>query len=217
MLQRLIELLAPATCFGCGVEGDVICTTCLVMVPVRPGRCYGCNRVSVGGWTCEACRPASALTGVVVATDYEGAVKEAVLRLKFERSRATARVLAELVVGRLGGVEVDVVTAVPIAPVRYRERGYNQSELIAREVAKRLGLPYRLTLGRTTNEHQMGRRRNERLSGVAGVFYGVGRLSDERVLVVDDVITTGATLAECAAVLWEIGAGEVWGAVVARH
>lgn len=97
------------------------------------------------------------------------------------------------------------------------ERGYNQSELVARLVARRLGVPYCPMLGRVTSEHQMGLGRHERLEQIQGAFFALRPVPGARVLVVDDVITTGATLSECATTLSAAGAQLVWGAVVARH
>jgi competence protein ComFC len=158
------------------------------------------------------------LEGLSVGADYEGAVKELVLQLKFHRLKAATEAAAGLVLRCADEwPDVNLVTSVPVAAGRYRERGYNQSELLAREVARRLGLPYSTMLGRLTTAHQMGQDRRTRLEQVAGAFYGVRRLEGQRVLIVDDVVTTGATLSECAATLRAAGAGPVWAAAVARH
>ncbi len=202
LVRQLIELIAPAECLGCSRQGDLLCEKCMAGLPPAP----------------ETRRQYDGLANVVVATAYEGAVRELILGLKFRRSQSAAALAARLIARRLKpGAQFDLITAVPIAPARYRERGYNQAELIARALARQLGLPYRSLLGRTTTEHQLGRTRAERLVGVQGAFYPVRRLRGERVLVVDDVLTTGATLSECGRMLRGSGAGGVWGAAVARH
>jgi len=161
----------------------------------------------------------TALAGVSVGTHYGGACKELILKLKFYRLQSAAEVGARLVAESLpAGWSGDLVTSVPVAAARYRERGYNQSGLVARGVAAHLGLPYRALLGRRASaEHQMGRDRAKRLAGVQGAFYALGEVSASRVLVVDDVVTTGATLSECARVLQEAGARAIWAAAIARH
>lgn len=149
---------------------------------------------------------------------YDGSTKELILQLKFYRLRAAARAAARLVVGALDiSDRIELITAVPISPLRYRERGYNQAELVAREVARELNLPYLALLGRENSAHQMGQGRTERLRQIKGAFFALRQLNGQKVLIVDDVITTGATLSEGAGVLMAAGAGEVWGAVVARH
>jgi ComF family protein len=145
-------------------------------------------------------------------------VKALIKKLKFERSRSAADVAARLLLSRaVLPSDVSIVTAVPIAPSRYRERGYNQAELIAKRVAVQLGLPYRPLLGRENADHQIGRDRQERLEHIQGVFFATSRLAGQRILIVDDVMTTGATLAECATVLSQAGAEAVWVSALARR
>ena len=184
----------------------------------QPAVCFGCGRASAGSRTCELCAKASFLAGVSVGAHYGGPVKELILRLKFHRLRAATECAADLVMRTAGSwPRIDVITSVPVAAARYRERGYNQSELIARLVARRLGIPYSSLLGRATSTHQIGQDRRSRLEQVSGAFFATKRLSGQYVLVVDDVVTTGATLSECASVLQASGASGVWGAAVARH
>jgi ComF family protein len=217
LLQNLIELVAPAECLGCSRQGAPICRECLAALPIWPSCCYFCNISTAGGVTCSQCQSVAPLAAVTVATAYDGPAKELVLQLKFQRSRSAAQVAARLLTARLPvDLAADCITAVPIAPVRYRERGYNQAELIARAVARLSGVPYRSLLGRNGAAHQIGRGRHERLEAIGGAFYPTRRLRGERVLVIDDVLTTGATLAECARVLELAGAGRIQGAAIAR-
>jgi ComF family protein len=219
LIRSLIELITPEECLGCGHDGVVFCTTCIEKSGLGKGQaCFRCNRSSPTGRTCEGCRKFTQLAGVVVASYYAGPVKELVLKLKFHRLRAVADVAANMVLSALpDAIDADIVTAVPVSAGRYRERGYNQSELLARQVAARLGLPYSSTLARTSSAHQLGVDRRTRLEQIKGAFYPLRALERQRVLVVDDVVTTGATLSEAAAVLTAAGASSVWGAAVARH
>ena len=219
VLSRFLEMLAPVNCLGCGFEGAVVCTTCLDSLSTpNQALCYVCGRASKGGRTCELCARGNALSGVSVGAGYDGPVKELILRLKFHRLRAATDTAADLLMRAAGDwPEVQLITSVPVAPSRHRERGYNQSELLARVVASRTGLPYRPLIGRLTTTHQIGLDRRTRLDQVAGAFYASRRLEGHSVLVVDDVVTTGATVSACAEVLRGAGAGLVWAAAVARH
>ena len=219
LVQRIIEALAPAACAGCGQQGRGLCSGCGVASPAAVARCYGCTRpAGAANEACRICRLRAPLAGVIAAADYGGALREAILALKFRHSRSLAGDLAGLITERCTPpAGLGLVTSVPIAPDRYRERGFNQSELIARAVAARWHLPYRMLLGRQAGDHQLGRSRRDRFTHVDGAFFAVKRLRGERVLIVDDVLTTGATLAECSRVLTAAGAGEVWGATVARR
>ena len=219
ILAQIIELLAPLECAGCTRQGAAMCAECLATaVADLPEVCYGCGRASVDWRTCEQCSPDTELAGVTVGASYDGPVKELVLQLKFHRLRRAAEAAAQIVAARSAAWPAGaMVTSVPIAASRYRERGYNQSELVARQVAKRLGLPYLSLLRRTTATHQIGLDRRSRLEQIAGVFYAPRAVEARPVVVIDDVVTTGATLAECAVVLRAAGAMEVWGAAIARH
>jgi competence protein ComFC len=218
LLRSFIELITPEECLGCGDYNGPLCTNCVVRRGRGEGVCYNCGRRSARGQTCELCRGGTRLDGASVGTYYDGAAKELILQLKFHRKQAAAEAAAKLVLGALpGGLGANVVTSVPVSPGRLRERGYNQSELVARRVARELRLPYRALLWRATSGHQLGVGRRARFEQVKDALHSRTNLSGDRVLIVDDVITTGATLAECARVLSDAGAMAVWGAAVARH
>ena len=153
-----------------------------------------------------------------MGADYDGMVKELILQLKFHRLRAATETAAQIMMWTEPyWPRVRMVTSVPVAPSRQRERGYNQSELLAKAVARRAGVPYYPLLGRLTTTHQIGLDRRSRFEQVEGAFYAKRALEGQQVLLVDDVVTTGATLSACAEVLRNAGAGMVWAVAVARH
>lgn len=219
VLQKLIELLAPASCVGCQREGNWLCDSCLASDLIVPlPACYRCERLMTLGRSCDDCLEDAGIQQVTVGATYQGHLKELIRRLKFERSQSAATLCADLILAQLDPSSVvDAITAVPVSPTRFRERGYNQSALIARLVAKRSGVPYVETLRRSSNGHQIGLGRHERLAAIHGAFAPLRRLDGLRVLVIDDVLTTGATLAECASVLSSVGAKSVTAATVARR
>jgi competence protein ComFC len=194
-----------------------VCDLCRAALTYGQQRCFRCGVATSDGQCCVLCRVRVSLSGVTVAGLYEGPMKEAILAYKFQRLRAVAAVATDMMMEVMPDREFDLVTSVPIAAARYRERGYNQSELMSKRVARVLSLPYRTVLGRRTSQHQLGMDRVGRLRSVEGVFYATRRLHGERVLIVDDVVTTGATLDECARQLLAAGASEVWGLALARR
>jgi ComF family protein len=153
---------------------------------------------------------------------YRGVLVRAVVLLKFERIDPLAAYFGEQMaaVARRDSLAGDVVVPVPLHCVRERERGYNQAELIAREVAKRLRLPLKpVVLTRTKarpDKHILSF--DERWRIVRGAFAtrSGSQVDNKRVLLVDDVMTTGATLDACAKALLEAGAKSVIGLTVAR-
>lgn len=161
------------------------------------------------------------LTRLRSAVAYEGPVEHAVHRFKYEGWRRLAEPLAQLIAERLAveGLAAGRVIAVPLHPARLRQRGYNQAELLARELRRRMVLPAckgELLRTRPTPP-QVGRDRLRRFENVKDAFgwRGVG-LEGESILLVDDVATTGATLDACASVLRAAGSGPVTGVSIAR-
>ncbi len=219
-LDRLAGLIAPHSCLVCNREGSLLCGDCRVTAVItKRATCYRCNAISESGKTCNSCRSSSVLSGVIVASHYDGQVKELIGRLKFQQTVAAAEVLAELLTPLLDSAQFDLVAAVPAAPSRYRARGYNQAELIAKAVARRLGLPYSRPLVRLGNARQLGQSRQSRLEQMSQAFEAKSTplIQDARILLVDDVLTTGATLNACASELKKMRAKGVWGAVAAKH
>lgn len=154
---------------------------------------------------------------------YSGPVREALHALKYRGERRLAAPLAEALAERWrrAGRGGDVLTWVPVHPSRRRERGFDQAELLARHMGKILELPAAPLLQRhqrTSAQHALGR--SERAANTASAFRATGEAADRYggawVVVVDDILTTGATLAGCADVLLRGGSAAVSAATVAR-
>lgn len=154
---------------------------------------------------------------------FEGLVRHAIHRFKYGNFKALRAPLSELMSQYLRDhpLPVEVVVPVPLHPHRLRERGYNQAELLAWGLGDGLGLPRSvLSLERRLSgpPQVRSRSRQERWQNVAGAFVVRGsELSGKRVLLVDDVCTTGATLNACAHALKAAGSAEVWGLTLARE
>jgi ComF family protein len=155
------------------------------------------------------------LEGVRAAVEMSGAARHLVHLLKYRYFEPAAGPMARAMRPLAESLAVDYAFAVPLHRSRLRERGFNQSELLM----KGLGLPKGpgTLLRRRKTERQVGSGFRERLKHVAGAFaYEGPRLDGQTVAIVDDVITTGATMAECAAALTDAGARKVWGVAFAR-
>jgi ComF family protein len=189
-----------------------------------PPRCPLCWQPERRGEMCGRCvqsRPAFA--GARSLYLYQGTVREAVHALKYNHLSALARPMAEMMAVYLEAeaLPVDLVVPVPLFGRRQRLRGYNQSALLARELARLGGLPLAergLARRRDTPPQARSVDAEARRRNVAGAFAADGRrVEGRRVLLVDDVMTTGATLDACAQALRQVGVASVWALTFARE
>lgn len=216
-LEFVLAGLAPHECVGCKQEGTLLCPGCLAALPPTPPRCYRCNRATKDFRTCPACRKQSRLTQVWAVTPYTGTAKQLIYKLKFERARAGALDVARAICQQLPAGQAWVITAVPTATGRIRLRGYDQAQLIAREVARLKGCAYAPLLGRLGQERQVGRSRSERRQQLKDSFRPRHQiaLQNKHIMLIDDVLTTGATIEAAADTLRAAGAQRISAAVFA--
>lgn len=222
-----LDLLFPRTCLGCGTEGAWLCPACGRRLPALATlTCLVCGRRRPDGRTCTNCRKRFRCAGLVASFPYADPLgRELIHELKYHRVRELAGILAERLAGTIRHLapwlaSESALVPVPLHKSRERERGFNQAELIATALGERLGVPMVKTLRRTRatrsqielNDPDL---RHENVADAFALAPNAPALP-KRVLLVDDVATTGATLSECARVLRQTGIREVWGVVVAR-
>jgi ComF family protein len=220
LTSAALDIAFPAACSGCGREGAPLCDACLPALDARlmlPGG-------TPIGLPAELPAP---LLQLEWCAPFAGPVRSALHDLKYAGERRLAEPLGAAIARRWArvGAGAGIVVPVPVHAERERRRGYDQAALIAAAAARHLGLPlaHALERGRATiAQFELGR--DERADNVAGAFRL--RASDELpgqaiagrwVLLVDDVVTTGATLAACARTLEEAGARGVSAITVARE
>jgi predicted amidophosphoribosyltransferase len=214
-----LDLLNPPRCALCSRAGPLLCGACLLRLPLLTGPlCVRCGSPSERQLdACAECRGRRlGFDTARAAVLHEGAGRDLVVRLKTGRMRALAGHGAGLVALVVERPDADLVTWVP--PDRWRtiRRGCHPAELLARALAERWGIPARPLLAtRGRRRPQRGLRSAQRRANVRDAFRAAAA-PPERVVLVDDVHTTGATLSECAAVLRRAGAGAVSAVALAR-
>jgi len=204
----------------CGAEGDVVCQMCAYdMFQPVPSRCYNCLKLTRDSRVGEKCRKTIPVRQVRVVTDYDKQAKKFIGLLKFERARSVADLVAQQIAQSLPQLPPEtVITHLPTATTRHRARGYDQSQLIAKKLSKITKLPYMQLLERRGQTRQVGATRSVRIKQAKNMFVALGpeNIAGKTVLIVDDILTTGASLSAAAGVLKQNGAKNVSAAVFAQ-
>ena len=218
LIKRLLEFIYPTRCVSCGAGGALLCRKCAgELTPLEQLNCLVCDRPAVAGITHPICRSRWAPERFLAAFPYQGPSRRLVQALKYKRLRAVAKIMTELLAGEIQEMGVEFgpqaqVVPIPLSFWRQGVRGFNQAELLARALAEDLKLDFRPDILRKTKDtsSQVSLSRPERQENVRGVFAVVEELHGEDILLVDDVVTTGATAREAARTLKKAGAGQVW-------
>jgi len=219
-MKKSLESLFPPLCAFCKKvilecpQFPGICRHCLTQLPFRP---YFQSRFNWQIFS-DACLPDS---WVYCPTYYQGMMRQALPRLKFGDAPDLAPALASLMLHSIGRhhLKFRSVVAVPLHPARFRERGYNQSGLLARQIAMKMDIPdwsFLIERTRKTGRQSEQTERSERWINIAGAFNlsqnwqdmhikGISASECLPVLLIDDILTTGATLSEAAKQFWQVG------------
>jgi ComF family protein len=221
--ERALDLLFPPRCVSCRSFGGFFCQRCRPLLSeASPPRCLTCWRQSEDD-RCPACRyRRPAFAAARAAYCYEGPARDAVHALKYYGVTAIARLMAVPMAERLlqWAPPVSAIVPVPLTAARLRSRGYNQSAMLARELSRLTGVAAgeRALVRRGASVPQVRQPDEEsRRAGVRGAFAPGRRRLSGGVLLVDDVITTGATLDACARALVDAGSGPAFALTFARE
>ena len=223
--EATLDLLFPRRCVGCGRMGEFICLGCRRKLPrLAPPLCPKCGKPQSSGLLCANCwREPSKLDGIRSVCPFDGVMRQAIYELKYHNLKAISDTLAELLADylKVNPLPGEVLIPVPLHPKRLKERGYNHSSLLSRELGKLIDLTV-VDNCLVRLKHSLPQARaatvTERRRNVADAFFCRDeRLKGKKVLLIDDVCTSGATLEACAVALKDGGATSVWGLTLARE
>lgn len=228
----LLDFLFPRLCVGCGQFGGYFCRQCEEKITQLDLVCPICERPSVGGRTHPLCHKKYGLDGLWSLGAYQEPLKTAISKLKYQFVSDITPTLVGLLINYwvkfpplfLDQVKQDfgqnwIIVPIPLHPKRQNFRGFNQSALIGKILSKSLNLGYQEALKRIKNTHPQvdleayQRKRNIKDAFSINTKYPIKGV---KVLLIDDVWTTGSTLRECGYVLKKSGAGMVWAITLAR-
>lgn len=229
--HKLLNLLFPIDCAGCGREDTWLCQECLSNLPLgRNEKCLFCGNKSPLGKTCFACSASHNLDGVFICSDYENKIiSNLIKKLKYSFARELGEILGEIAVRFFKKISAEgkfpeanfvewIILPIPLHRKRLNWRGFNQAEIIAEYFTKKFDLKISSGLIRVKYKKPQARLSGlERQENIKNCFAWTGaNLNKKNILLLDDVATTGSTLDEAAKILKRAGAGAVFGLVIAK-
>ena len=226
-----LDILFPKFCLNCEREGNYLCQDCFYLIDILDRQyCPFCfpPKITLDGKTCESCKRTKKLKGLFCAASYENfIVKKTINRFKYRPYlKDLAPILASLIItyliklNKLSDFGDFSLVPIPLHKRKLKLRGYNQAEELAKEISTILKIPVlsNVLLKIKNTPAQVELKKEERRENIKNAFLckDPAMIKNKKILLVDDVFTTGATMEECALVLRNSGAKEVWGMVVAR-
>ncbi len=202
ILDRIFAILAPHDCLICQSEGSLLCNSCQATLPIATPKELSCAELSL----------------VSSATVYQGVAKDLIWKLKSSGAQEAAQIMAGCMLRLLPSRTNTVIVPVPTASSRVRQRGYDQAKLLARELSKLSNHRYANCLFRQGQAHQVGAGREQRIYQLQYAFSlkNDALIKNSHIVLVDDVVTTGATLEIAAKLLMQAGAATVDAIVFAQ-
>ncbi|MDO8505295.1 MAG: ComF family protein [bacterium] len=224
-----LDTFFPIECLGCGKDGEWICNGCAKKIPLSPQTsCFVCKRTNADGSTCFGCQKEFPVARLFRFFDYdEPIIKEGIRIAKYSFVKEIFKRLIDIAEPHLKAVmdgnDIDpralLVIPIPLHPRRLRERGFNQAQVIGERVANICGGTFSTSLRRVrATLTQAGLDEADRANNIKHAFacQDSTALRDRYVVLVDDVATTGSTLAECAKTLRKAGVRQVWALTLAK-
>lgn len=221
----LLDLFFPKNCLGCKQPDTYLCRDCFNKIPLAANNaCFFCQEITGNGRICLNCKKEIYLDGVISATDYKNPlIRELIRAFKYHYVQELAGPLSQLMIRVLEQNFQFLIIPIPLHRHRLRYRGFNQAELIAEKIAEHFNLQIATdVLKRKSPSTPQAKIKDteKRKLNLKDVFEinseTVDKIKNKIILLIDDVITTGATLNEAAKILKQNSAKEVWAITIAK-
>lgn len=220
LVDSVLTVIAPNDCLNCGAEGKVLCEACRSeFIAPLPSRCFHCQKLTISSSLCTSAKREYGLKHLWVSTNYSSVAKYLVKELKFNGKREATKIIAQSIAETLPYLLAEtLIIPIPTTTNHVRQRGFDHTRAIAKEVARIKGCQYEPNLARFDQHSQVGSKREQRQKQLNDSMYSLKPLvfSDSKVLLIDDVATTGSTIKEAARVMKQHGVTSVDAAVFAQ-
>lgn len=224
--QKILDTIAPITCVDCGQHGEHLCASCQTKLTIAAQHCIVCGKINLLGLTHSSCKTKKHPNGILAPFEYKNpGITKLIIRGKYYFIPDCYLTLGNAVSEYLKQEHLEkffknyVLCPIPLSNARLRWRGFNQSEIIARIISNKLNLQMEAVLMRTRwTKTQKNLKQAARQKNISGCFAVTSQnaVANKSILLIDDVVTTGATLREAALTLKLAGAKDVWCLAVAR-
>jgi len=224
--KNILDLVFPISCLACGLEQTHLCASCQTKLNrVEKQACIACQQPAPFGKTHPNCLTKNIVDGALCALSYKDKNVERVIEaFKYNFVSELSKPLAELMMETVRRQELSdyfkdfIIIPVPLHPRRFNWRGFNQAELLIQSLSERLNIPQdlKLVIRSKFTQPQVKLSAEERKRNLNNAFTVLGNPAGKKILIVDDVITSGSTINELAKILKRSGANEVW-ALCAAH
>jgi len=228
--EYILDILFPKFCLNCNREGSYLCEDCFYLIDILNRQyCAFCSppKVVIDGKTCPSCQKTKNLTGLFCSASYDSfIIRKLISQFKYPPfAKELSKPLASLIMThliKLNKINFDnfIIIPVPLYKNKLKQRGFNQSEEIGKELSKFLKIPIvnNILIKIKKTPAQVELKKEQRKENIINAFYCQKPeiIKDKKILLADDILTTGSTMEECAKILKQSEAKEVWGIIIAR-
>lgn len=226
VLKTILDFIFPIQCISCKIPGNHLCDKCFSKIPLRDKKqCPICNKEQADNELCQSCQQQTCLDKIIICSDYENeTLQKTIHAFKYSNVKDLDQILGKILINKYqqgNKLPEPIIIPTPLHRKRQLERGFNQCKLLAQVFANSFNLTVdnRIIFRQRNNAHQADLNKKQREKNIKGCFKIKNKavIENKNIILIDDVITTGATLNEQAKLLKQAGAKQIWAIVLAKN